>query len=80
MGNGLSLLLARVINSSINYISCHLSYRVDLDFFTGFVLIWGPPVILGLEDPPDPTKNIREFTRSFKLCEDGITVFTILKE
>jgi len=35
---------------------------------------------LALEDPPDPRLNVREFTRCYKLCEEGITVFTKIKD
>ncbi|CAL8138112.1 unnamed protein product [Orchesella dallaii] len=47
---------------------------------TGYICVWTPPMVLALEDPPDPKKNIRELARYFKLSEDGLTFFTIHKE
>lgn len=43
----------------------------------GYLCVWTPPMVLGLENIPDPNKNIREINRYFKLSEYGLTFFTI---
>lgn len=47
---------------------------------SGYLCVWASPMVLGLEHPPDPRKNIRELNRYYRLSDDGLTFFTVFKE